>query len=108
MHLFNDRCSNKLVNIVLEGGKRILSKPIKKKEPITADIIHKLFNFYKNNLAFIQQSFTLHVFTSLCMILFRYKELSNIRMTNIAFYDTHIEILVETSKTDIYRQGNKH
>jgi hypothetical protein len=58
MHLFNDRCSNKLVNIVLEGGKRILSKPIKKKEPITADIIHKLFNFYKNNLAFIQQSFT--------------------------------------------------
>jgi hypothetical protein len=33
---------------------------------------------------------------------FRYKELSNIRMTNIAFYDTHIEILVETSKTDIY------
>ena len=38
---------------------------------------------------------------------FRYKELSNIRMTNIAFYDTHIEILVETSKTDIYRQGNK-
>lgn len=107
MHLFNDRCSNKLVNIVLEGGKRILSKPIKKKEPITADIIHKLFNFYKNNLAFIQQSFTLYVFTSLCMILFRYKELSNIRMTNIAFYDTHIEILVETSKTDIYRQGNK-
>jgi hypothetical protein len=38
--------------------------------------------------------------------LFRYKELSNIRMTNIAFYDTHIEILVETSKTDIHRQGN--
>ena len=44
MHLFNDPCSNKLVNNVLEGGKRMLSKPIKKKEPITADIIHKLFH----------------------------------------------------------------
>ena len=65
MHLFNDRCSNKLVNIVLEGGKRILSKPIKKKEPITADIIHKLFNFYKNNLA-------LYNSRSLCMFLLAY------------------------------------
>ena len=36
----------------------------------------------------------------------RYKEISNIRMTNLTFYDTHIEILVETSKADIYRQGN--
>jgi hypothetical protein len=27
-------------------------------------------------------------------------------MTNLTFYDTHIEILVETSKADIYRQGN--
>ena len=106
MHLFDDRCSNKLVNIVLEGGTRIWSKPIKKKELITADIIHKLFNFYKNNL-------DLYNSRSFCMFLlayagfFRYKDFSNIRMTNIAFYDTHIEILVETSKTDIYRQGNK-
>ena len=98
MHLFNDPCSNKLVNNVLEGGKRMLSNPIKKKEPITADIIHTLFNFYKNNL-------DLYNSRSLCMFLpayagfFMYKELSNIRMTNIAFYDTHIEILVETSKT---------
>ena len=106
MHLFIDPCRKKLVNNVLEGGKRMLSKPIIKKEPITADIIHKLFNFHKNYL-------DLYNSRSLCMFLlayagfFRYKELSNIRMTNIAFYDTHIEILVETSKTDIYRQGNK-
>jgi hypothetical protein len=46
MHLFNDPCSNRLVNNVLEGDKKMLSKFIKKKEPITADIIHKLFNLY--------------------------------------------------------------
>jgi hypothetical protein len=40
--LFEDPCVNKLMNLVLEGGKIILSKPIKKKEPITADVIVKL------------------------------------------------------------------
>jgi hypothetical protein len=97
MHLFNNPCSNKLVNNVLEGGKRILSKPIKKKEPITADIIHKWFDFYKNNL-------DLYNSRSLCMFLlayagfFRYKELSNIRMTNIAFMIHILKYLLKLAR----------
>ena len=42
MFLFEDPWVNRLVKLVLEGGNRILSKPIKKKEPITADVIVKL------------------------------------------------------------------
>ena len=33
-------CSNKVVCLILEGGKRLLSKPISKKDPITPDILH--------------------------------------------------------------------
>jgi hypothetical protein len=37
---------------------------------------------------------------------FRYKEISNIKMNNLSFYHTHVKICIESSKTDIYRQGN--
>jgi hypothetical protein len=37
---------------------------------------------------------------------FRYKEISNLRMNNLSFYDTHVKICIESSKTDIYSQGN--
>ena len=94
-----------LVNLVLEGGKIILSKPFKKKEPITADVIVKLFKFYKGRLDLFNSR-------SLCMFVlvyagfFRYKKISNIKMNNLSFYDTHVKICIENSKTDIYRQGN--
>jgi len=38
LNLYHDVFSEKFLNIILEGGIRILSKPIIKKEPITADI----------------------------------------------------------------------
>lgn len=103
--LFEDPCVNRLAKLVLEGGKRILSKPIKKKEPITADVIVNLYNFYKGRLDLFNSR-------SLCMLVlayvgfFRYKEISNIKMNNLSFYDTHVKICIESSKTDIYRQGN--
>ena len=92
--------------MVLEGGKRILSKAINKKEPITAEIVLQLYNHFKDN-------FDLFNCRSMCMFLlayagfFRFKELTQIKMKNINLYDTHVEILVESSKTDVYREGNK-
>ena len=65
MYLFKDPCGSRLVKLVFECGKRILSKPIQKKEPITADIIIKLFDLYKDNLN-LQNS------RSLCMFLLAY------------------------------------
>ena len=35
----NNSCSNKLLSLNLEGGKRLLSKPVCKKDPITPDIL---------------------------------------------------------------------
>ena len=33
-------------------------------------------------------------------------ELSNIKMKNIIFHDSHVELTLDKSKTDIYRRGN--
>jgi hypothetical protein len=65
MFLFEDPCVNRLVKLVSEGGKRILSKPIKKKEPVTVDVIVKLYNFYKGRLDLFNSR-------SLCMFVLAY------------------------------------
>ncbi len=73
---------------------------------ICYDATVKLFKFYKGRLDLFNSR-------SLCMFVlayagcfFRYKEISNIKMNNLSFYDTHVKIYIESSKTDIYRQGN--
>ena len=38
---------------------------------------------------------------------FRFKELANIRASHIEFAHDHISIFVPSSKTDVYREGNK-
>jgi hypothetical protein len=44
------------LSIIVEGGIRILSKPIIKKEPITADILKSVINKFgsSNNLNYIR------------------------------------------------------
>ncbi|XP_052098129.1 sacsin-like [Mytilus californianus] len=36
----------------------------------------------------------------------RYSELSHLKAPNLRFYDSHVEITIVSSKTDVYRQGN--
>ena len=38
---------------------------------------------------------------------FRFKELANIRTSHIEFVHDHMSIFIPTSKTDVYREGNK-
>ncbi|XP_062610611.1 integrase/recombinase xerD homolog, partial [Saccostrea cucullata] len=48
-HDFNvciNPCDTKILHMVMEGGKRILSKPIQKKEPITPEILEQIINKY--------------------------------------------------------------
>ncbi|XP_071133591.1 integrase/recombinase xerD homolog [Mytilus edulis] len=105
LFLYPNPCCSSLSNIVLEGGKRILAKPIQKKEPITADIIVKLFNLY-HDISNLSNCRLLCMLSLAYAGFFRYKELSLIRMSDISFHNTHVEIIVHNSKTDIYRQGS--
>lgn len=105
LNLYHDIFSEKFLSIILEGGIRILSKPTIKKEPITADILKSVINKFgsSNNLNHIRIC---------CLMLIsyagflRYDELAHIKASNIRFFQSHIELLLEKSKTDVYRQGN--
>lgn len=97
---------NQLVRNILEGSKRILSKPVSKKEPITVDILQKMYMklFDRNNL-YNQRTICM------CLLSFagflRSKELINIKRSDVSFFSDYVEIFIESSKTDVYRDGTR-
>ncbi|XP_053378570.1 uncharacterized protein LOC123554439 [Mercenaria mercenaria] len=95
---------SKLVQNVLEAGKRILAKPVIKKEPITISILFDLHKrLYEENNAKNQR------IICACLIAFagflRSSELLNILVSDIVFDKEYMGIFMETSKTDKYRDG---
>ncbi|KAK3090957.1 hypothetical protein FSP39_011926, partial [Pinctada imbricata] len=101
-------CDSKILHLLMEGGKRILSKPINKKEPITPEILKKIVEKYgqdanKNNLSHVRIcSMFLLGFSGFL----RFSELSKLKVKNISFHELHMSVHIEGSKTDVYRRGN--
>lgn len=101
----NNPCSDKFLNLIFEGGRRLLSKPINKKEPITPDILRSIVLRFgdPNDLRKLR-------IVALFLLGFsgflRYSELANIKMSNIEFFDSYVKVTIEKSKTDIYRRGH--
>lgn len=107
-HDFNFKhnpCSDKFLGLIYEGGRRLLSKPINKKEPITPDILRKIVLKFgdHNNLKKLR---VVVLFLLGFSGFLRYSELSNIKMNNIEFQVSHVKIRIDKSKTDLYRRGN--
>ena len=105
-HDFNftsNPCSDKFLSLVIEGGRRILGKSVNKKEPLTPEMLRLIVSKYgdENDLS----KFRVCV---ICLLWFsgylRYSELSNIKMKNRIFHDSHGELTLDKSKTDIYRR----
>ena len=89
-----------------EAAKRLLAHKANKKSPITVDHLKKL---YKN---IIEENFSLQNLLTMviCLLGFsgfmRYSKISNLKMCDIKFFDTHMKLFIEKSKTDMYREGN--
>lgn len=95
---------SELVKNVYEAGKRRLSVPITKKEPINADMLRKMYcKFFESENIYNQRTICA------CLIAYagflRCSELLNIRCSDVCFEQTHMSIFIEKSKTDIYRDG---
>ncbi|CAC5362334.1 unnamed protein product [Mytilus coruscus] len=82
---FEDPCASDIVKCIVEASKRKFNRPIQKKEPMNANIMLSLFKKFGGFL--------------------RYSELCQIKAKNITFGDDHIDIYIESSKTDCYRKG---
>lgn len=91
-------CGEQFLKLTLECGKRILAKPVNKKEPITIDILIKLKEEYQKDP---DNALKLRVFL-MCLLGFsgflRFSELSNIRLCDIKWKYAYIEIYIPKSK----------
>lgn len=94
-----------LVKNVLESGKRKLAKPTVKKEPVTTDLLEKMYKatFEPDNL-YNQRIIAMCI---LCYAgFFRSSEVLNLKRSDIVFHNTYMSIFVEKSKTDVLRDGS--
>ncbi|CAC5383937.1 unnamed protein product [Mytilus coruscus] len=106
--LIGSSCSptdSSLVINVLEGAKRSLATPTNKKEPISVELLHKMYDamFSFGNL--YNQRIICACFTAFAGFL-RVSELLNIRRSDIVVLECYMSILIQHSKTDVYRDGN--
>ena len=94
-----------IVKNVLEGARRRLSHSVQKKDPITPELLEKMFDklFVEGNL--MNQRIICACLLSYAGFL-RVSELLNLKLCDVNIVDTHMSIFIEKSKTDIYRDGN--
>ncbi|KAK3086454.1 hypothetical protein FSP39_018665 [Pinctada imbricata] len=94
-----------LVKNVLEGAKRRLSHHVKKKEPITPQLLEKMFD----NLFIIGNLYNQRTICA-CLLSYagflRVSELLHLKICDVCFFESHMAIFIEKSKTDVYRDGN--
>jgi len=95
-----------LVQIMHEGLRRSLAKPLRKKEPFTVEMLKAIASDAEkgNSLADIR-------LTAACLLAFasflRYDGVSNIPSCDVKFDTEHITIAIPRSKNDQLCQGNE-
>lgn len=105
-HLLKNPCEEKFPIFTVDGARKFLSKPITKKEPITVDIMKKLYDHY--GVSSDLSDLRIYCMFSLAFAGFlRFNELVNIRFADLTFSDSIVQIFIPKSKTDIFRQGHK-
>ncbi|CAG2214890.1 unnamed protein product [Mytilus edulis] len=94
LNLYDSILNDKLLDMVLEGGIRLLSKPLKRKEPITPTILKSIIaKFDKNdNLPGLRICAMMLIGFSGFL---RYDELAHIRSSDLTFNDSHLQINIQ-------------
>ena len=102
--MLSNPCDTKFIQLVLAGIKKILARPVTKKEPITPDILRMVIGKFagEDNLMNIRNC-------SMFLISYegflRHNELANLRLCDVEIYDSHMKLFLVKSKTDQYREG---
>lgn len=93
-----------LCKTVFEGAKRILSKPVIKKDVITPEILKQMYDKYFDEANLFTQRII--CISLLCYSGFlRSSEVLNLIRSDVRVSNTHMSVFIEHSKTDIYRDG---
>ena len=92
-----------LVKQVLDGAKRILTHRTQKKEPITPAILEQLVSKFAGKEASLLDVciVTIHLIGFAGFL--RFNKIANPKESDVQVFDEHIELFIESSKTDQYR-----
>ena len=94
-----------LPKMVKDAAPRTLVYFSNKKQPVSVDILRKIVHKYAN-----AKSDLMNVrLATMCIIAFsgflRFQEISNLRYCDIVFANEYVKLFIESSKTDVHRQG---
>ena len=90
---------------ILECAKRIAKPRRQPKEPLTPEILKAIHHFIGGSDATLL-NLRKFVFLLLSYVGFlRFDEASTLKVDDITFFDTHMTLFIEHSKTDVYREG---
>ena len=96
--LLENPCDEKLIHMMMEGSKRILGKPVVKKEPISVSHLQKIvekFGMDRSNLPNVRIcAMVLLAFAGFL----RYSEFANLKMCNLKFFGTYVCLNIEFGK----------
>lgn len=109
-HSFSDSANpldHPLPKLVLEAAKRSISKPKRCKQPIQSDILKVLCNKYATKASTLMDK----RFLCMCLLAYagflRFGELINLQKKHVQITSSHIQLTIDKSKTDVYREGHK-
>ena len=102
-----DPTQTELPKMIKEASTRVLGQGDNKKLPVSSNILSEIVKKYSSNSECISDL----RLVNMCVVAFtgflRFDELSRIRYCDLTFKPSHMEIFIETSKTDKYRKGNR-
>ena len=99
------RAHSTLCRNILEAAKRTCKKPVQKKEPITIAEIKKIYYVFGGRSCSLLNLRTIAIILIGFSGFMRYSEISDLKRCDFKFQDTHMEIFIGKSKTDMYRDG---
>ena len=101
-----DPTSSPLTQEMYEVAKRICKNQKKRKEPFTKDDLEKIYTHLTTPPPPSFQNYRTWTMINLSFVGFlRYDDMSTIRFGDIQFFPTFMKIFLESSKTDVYREG---
>ena len=92
---------------IIEASKRLFSRSINKKEPVTPDMIYRICLVFARVDSDLKELRSALLFVLGFHGLFRISELLDLQAVDFTIHTEYLEILVKSSKTDQYRKGNK-
>ena len=103
--LNTDPWQHSLVKYMFEAAKRLSNHKIKKKQALRPNELQQIYDHLLANQLSLENLRLLII----CLIAFvgftRFSEVASIKGYGIIFTETYMEIFIEKSKTDIYREG---